>query len=443
MDVCVVKTLRPSESVVCATACWLNGTEGVAVSYGRRVHIYDHAMNLLKAIRCNDVVSQMAQMFAPGDEHLFLLSKNSEYALIRNGSTVESGRLFKKQVVGIRPTGILRLERFITILLSNSRVIFATHKDGRLVFHDRFNYFGSYKILDLAARGDKAFFLLEDCEGKTFYTLYGLKVSGEDFMHYGTGSFSSYTHRICFFRDKAVLFQQEKLALYVDNKVAYQTNFANTDLGSWIETDEGVLLCMRSGEFIMLEISEEKIRVAKIHDVGHSIDVLIRIGKDSYFGGSRCKGKALFRAAGDELLFLHRGGDTALARKMLFDGSLRIHAEEAVYTLRHCIEPRIRKSVVFNGPVKKMWPFGNKLFVSLPGKSVIYDTDSGRILREFDEIKEAHVHRGLRFNTENLLIETSDGACFNSAVEWEGIILSSYYKEYLVIYTGKKIQLLS
>lgn len=439
MDFCAVRTLKLPGSVICSTRCWLGATESIAVSYGKRIEFYSHNGFLLKTVLCNSFVTQMAQLFESGDSSLFLLSGNNEYVVLKDGESREAGHLFQRHVDGIRPLKVLGLKGFITILLSNSRVVFVFQRNGNLVFYDKFNYFGSYKILDLAACGERFFFLMENIDNKVVYMYYGLKPSGDDFTHFQTGSFSPHTYKVAFYKDKLVLFQKGKIALFSSNKVIYQTNFANPGLKSWIETGDGLLLSMKNGELIRLKVNEH-IDICEIHDLEFCMDNLLCVN-GVYFGGSYLDGKIFFELEDRKLSVLQRDRGLAHPRYLKFSKGLELFSNKSLCRMKYLLSPDIVKEVEFESPIKKTWIFSNSLFVSFPGRSIIYDLVKGKCIKEFDEIRNTYNHRGFKFNTENLLVETQDGVAF-SIVEWENIILSAYHEEYILLYSCRKLQLL-
>lgn len=440
MDVYAVRTLEHPGSVACAVACRIGNVPSIAVSYGKRIEFYNYEGSLLRTVHCNDFVVQMARVFLPNDACLLLLSKNNDYVILENGEVTDTGCLFQRSIEGIRPLRMLALSTFVMILLSNSRVIFALQKDKSLVFYDKFNYFGSYKIYDVAIRDEKVFFLMEDSENKVVYTYYGLKPTGKDFMHFETGTLPSNTYKVAFFRDSMVLFQHDKVSLYVNNKVVYQTNFANPELNSWVETEDGVLLSMRNGELIRLKISST-ISVQRVYDLGFCIDTFMYVG-GFYFGGSCTDGRITFTLENDDLRITQQSGSMASPKCVVFNDGLEVVSKKTLYRVKHQVCPKVLRTITFDDPIKRMWVFNSKLIVSFPEKSAIYDLKTGAKIRDFEEIRNAYEYKNFKFNTENLLVETSNGSSFGSVVEWETIILSAYHRDYIVIYAHKKIQLL-
>lgn len=439
MDFCVVRTLKKPESAICSAICWFKGIKSIVVSYGKRLEFYNSTGDLLKAVSCNDFVVQISQIFEPAECSIFLLSKNNEYAILKNGDIKETGHLFHKHVEGVRPLKVLYLRRFLTILLSNSRVLFILQKDGKLIFYDKFNYFGSYKILDLVTRGEKVFFLMEDYENKVLYTHYGLKSSENDFMHFETGSFSSQPYRVAFYKEKTILFQKGKIILCLNNKPIYQSNFANSCLNSWIETEGGLLLSMRNGELIRLVI-DSNIKIKKVHDIDFCIDNFLKMD-NLYFGGSYLHGKLFFEFKNDEMRILRADKTLSKPKCLRCNDGLQFFARDRLCTVKYLVKPLVVKEISFSSPIKRVWIFNHKMFVSFPGKSIVYDIRNQNQVKEFDEIKNAHEYNGFRFNTQNLLVETRDGINF-SKVEWNEIVLSGYHKDYVVLYSGGQIQLL-
>lgn len=435
-----MRTLKKSRSVLCAATCLLSGTQCIAISCGKSVEFRSFDMHILKTMACNDLVVQMVPVGRLHKCRLLLLSQNSEYALLENGEIVDTGSLLPKHVYGVRPLRALVLEGFVAVLLSGSRVVLAFWKFGRLVFHDRFNYFGSYRILDMAPRTDRVFFLMEDNEGKVVYTQYGQRQPEKNFVHLETGSLPAHTCKVAFSRDRMILFQKDKISLLQGGKVIHQTNFANPELRSWVETDDGVLLGMGNGEIIRLRV-DNRMDVRRVYDTGFSADSLLRT-EAIYFGTSRLHGWICFVLEGDDMRVLARQDACARPHSLCLQQGLEFLAGGMLCNVAYQITPQVVATIRFDGPIKHMWVFGGKLFVSFPEKSIVYDLDEGKMLKDFDEIKNASEYRQtFRFNTDSLLVETTSGIAF-SVVEWEDILLSSYYKEHVLIYTGTKLQLL-
>lgn len=440
MEFGAVRTLKQPESVLCAAVCLLDGTQCIAVSRGKRVEFCSREMHVLRTVTCNDLVVQMVSVGRLRDGRLLLLSQNSEYALLENGEIVDTGSLLSKHVDGVRPLCALGLEGFVAVLLTGSRVVLAFWRCGRLALHDRFNHFGSYRILDMAPRGDRVFFLMEDCEGKVVYTHYGQRLPEKDFVHFETGSLPAHTYRVAFSRDRVVLFQKDKVSLLHGGKVVHQTNFANPELRSWVETDDGVLLGMGNGEFIRLRV-DSKMDIRQVYDTGFSADSLLRM-EALYFGTSRLHGWICFVLDGDDMRVLAKQDARARPQSLCLRHGVGFLAGGMLCHVAYQATPQVAATVRFDGPIKHIWVFCGKLFVSFPERSTVYDLGEGRRLKDFDEIKNASEYRQtFRFNTDSLLVETTSSMSF-SVVEWEDILLSSYYKEHMLIYTGTKLQLL-